>query len=139
MVPEEQAMNAKNLSRHPVHLGLGASAVIQPEFTGDLAWYQAYGERHADDGTEGRLVGMHAFTESWDVWEVHPEGSEVVLCLSGELTLHQENPDGSCQSVMLGPGQYAINEPGVWHTADVAGAATALFITAGKGTQHRPR
>ena len=26
-----------------------------------------------------------------------------------------------------------------WHTADVAGPATALFITAGLGTRHRPR
>ena len=46
-------------------------------------------------------------------------------------------PDGS--TVELGEGQYAINEPGVWHTADVAGEATALFITAGLGTEHRPR
>jgi hypothetical protein len=37
------------------------------------------------------------------------------------------------------PGQYAINEPGTWHTADVTGETTALFITAGLGTQHRPR
>ena len=35
--------------------------------------------------------------------------------------------------------EYAINAPGVWHTADVTGEATALFITAGKGTEHRPR
>jgi hypothetical protein len=39
----------------------------------------------------------------------------------------------------LGAGQYVINEPGTWHTADVAGSATALFITAGLGTQHRAR
>ncbi len=32
-----------------------------------------------------------------------------------------------------------INEPGVWHTADVESTATALFITAGLGTEHRPR
>lgn len=36
-------------------------------------------------------------------------------------------------------GDYAINPRGVWHTADVAGHATALFITAGVGTEHRPR
>jgi len=41
--------------------------------------------------------------------------------------------------VLLNAGQYAINAPGVWHTADVSGKATALFITAGMGTQHRPR
>jgi len=27
----------------------------------------------------------------------------------------------------------------VWHTADVEGHATALFVTAGAGTQHRLR
>jgi hypothetical protein len=55
------------------------------------------------------------------------------------MTLHQERPDGSKQSVVLRPGEYAINELGTWHTADVIGEATALFITAGVGTRHRPR
>jgi hypothetical protein len=55
------------------------------------------------------------------------------------MTLHQERADGSKHSVQLGTGEYAINEPGTWHTADVTGKATALFITAGVGTQHRPR
>lgn len=132
-------MTAKDISRHPVHLGLGASAVVEPAFTGDLAWYDAYIQRHSDDGAEGRLVGMYTFTEDWEMWEVHPEGSEVVLCVAGEMTLHQENPDGSRASVTLNAGQYAINEPGTWHTADVETEATAVFITAGKGTQHRPR
>ena len=36
-------------------------------------------------------------------------------------------------------GEYAINPPGTWHTADVEASATALFITAGEGTDHRPR
>ena len=31
------------------------------------------------------------------------------------------------------------NAPGVWHTADVQGRATALFITAGEGTKQRTR
>ena len=39
----------------------------------------------------------------------------------------------------LKAGEYAIDDPGVWHTADVEGRATALFITAGIGTQHRER
>ncbi|HAG37451.1 MAG TPA: cupin, partial [Erythrobacter sp.] len=36
-------------------------------------------------------------------------------------------------------GEYAINPPGVWHIADIVQEATAIFITAGEGTQHRPR
>jgi hypothetical protein len=53
--------------------------------------------------------------------------------------LHQEKADGTRSTVALQPGEYAINEPGTWHTADVTGPATAVFITAGLGTQHRPR
>ncbi len=124
---------------HPIHLGLDATAVIEPRFDGNLEWYAGYSDRHKGDGAEGRLVTMHTFTEPWDVWEMHPVGSEVVLCTAGELTLHQEPTDGDPVQVTLGPGQYAINAPGVWHTADVNGTATALFITAGMGTEHRPR
>ena len=127
-----------DLEKHPIHLGLGASAVVQPEFTGEMSWYMGYGERHGADGVEGRLVALHTFSESWDSWEVHPKGSEVVVCISGRITLIQEI-EGEEQRVTLEPGQYAINAPGVWHTADVESEATALFITAGEGTDHRPR
>ena len=131
--------DATPLATNPIHLGLGATAVAEPPFTGGLDWYEGYGARHDADGVEGRLVAMHTFTESWDSWEVHPHGSEVVVCIDGRLTLSQEAPDGTRASVTLGPGEYAINAPGTWHTADVDGPVTALFITAGYGTEHRPR
>lgn len=97
-----------------------------------------YGQRHGGDGVEGRLVSMHTFTESWDVWEVHPSGAEVVLCVAGEIELVQEL-DGREVKTTLTTGEYAINEPGTWHTANVADSATAVFMTAGAGTEHRPR
>lgn len=127
-----------NLLENPLHLGLGATAVPQPAFTG-MEWYQGYGERNGHDGVEGRLVSMHHFSESWDSWEMHPLGDEVVLCLSGGMTLHQEHADGTTAVVTLRPNEYAINPPGTWHTADIIGEATALFITAGAGTEHRSR
>jgi quercetin dioxygenase-like cupin family protein len=132
-------MHGTSIEVNPIHLGLGATAVVQPEFTGTMDWYAAYAERHAVDGAEGRVVSMYTFKESWPIWEIHPRGAEVVLCIAGKLTLHQELADGSKRAIALGAGQYAINEPGTWHTADVEGIATALFITAGLGTQHRPR
>lgn len=132
-------MAGTDLSRYPVHLGLGATACPEPEFTGDLQWYMDYGARHSADGVEGRLVSMHTFREPWPSWEQHPNGSELVVCISGSLVLHQEQPDGTVTTVTLAPGKYAINPPGIWHTADVAGEATALFITAGVGTEVRPR
>lgn len=127
------------LAEYPIHLGLGATAETEPAFTGDLSWYASYSKRHEADGIEARLVSMHSFSESWDVWEMHPNGSEVVVCTSGSISLLQESADGSVTTVDLDPGQYAINAPGVWHTADIHEHATALFITAGLGTEHRPR
>lgn len=129
---------ARSLSENPVHLGLGATALAQPPFTG-MDWYEAYAQRTAADGVEGRLVSLHSFAESWDSWEMHPRGHEVVVCTAGTIVLTQEFPDGRVEQVTLSPGDYAINDPGVWHTADVEAEATALFITAGEGTQHRPR
>lgn len=126
------------LSDNFLHLGLGATAVPQPPFDG-MAWYEAYGARHGDDGNEGRLVSQHSFSENWDSWEMHPNGSEVVICTHGAMVLTQEWPDGRTEQTALSAGEYAINEPGVWHIADVDNHATAIFITSGVGTQHRSR
>jgi hypothetical protein len=132
-------MGGTNIAVNPIHLGLGAAAITEPAFTGSMDWYTGYVERHQSDGVEGRLVSAFTFKDSWNFWEMHPNGVEVVLCPAGSMTLHQELPDGSKQSVVLGPGEYAINELGTWHTADVIAEATALFVSAGVGTQHRPR
>ena len=128
----------RKLSQHPVHLGLGASAVVEPAFSG-MDWYQDYSARHADDGREGRLVSMHAFDGPWDSWEMRPEGSELVVCTDGEMTLVQEVEWRRRFAPALRAGEYAINDAGVWHTADVREHATALFVTAGIGTQIRAR
>jgi len=132
-------VNKAPITVHPIHLGLGATAITEPEFTGSMDWYAGYVERHQSDGIEGRLVSMYTFKEPWTMWEMHPNGAGVVLCIKGSITLHQEHSDGSTQLVKLATGEYAINSPGTWHTADVEEEATALFITAGVGTQHRPR
>ena len=85
------------------------------------------------------LVALYRFEEPWTSWEVHPAGDEVVCCIQGHMTLHQEFPDGSSESVDLGPGDYAVNPPGTWHTADTDEPVVALFITEGQDTTHRPR
>ena len=131
------ALTAHKLSEAFVHLGLGASATAQPAFDG-MAWYDAYEKRTKADGAEGRLVSQYRFTQDWEMWEMHPAGAEVVICTSGAMVLVQE-VRGEQVRTALGAGEYAINAPGIWHTADVAQEAEAIFITAGSGTQHRPR
>ena len=80
------------LNTHPIHLGLGATALSEPEFTG-MEWYAGYGERHAADGREGRLVSMYTFAAPWDSWEMHPEGDELIIVTEGSCRIHLD--DGS--------------------------------------------
>jgi quercetin dioxygenase-like cupin family protein len=127
-----------DLARFPVHLGLGATVERLEEFDGSPDWYEQYGRAHAADGVEGRLVSLHTFAESWDTWEMHPSGEELVACVAGRITLHQEI-DGEDRTVVLEAGQAIVNPPGVWHTADVDDRVTALFVTAGTGTEIRAR
>jgi len=127
-----------DLSRFPVHLGLGATVEHLAEFDGSPDWYERYGAAHEADGAEGRLVSLHTFDTSWDSWEMHPHGAELVACVAGRITLHQEL-DGEDRTAVLEAGQAIVNPPGVWHTADVDGSTTALFVTAGLGTEVRPR
>jgi len=127
----------QKLESFPIHLGLGAVAKVQPKFTGPK-WYQDYIRRTKKDGIEGRLVSMFTFSEPWGSWEMHPEGSEVVVCISGKMDLIQEIK-GKRKRHKLKAGQYIINPPGVWHTADADSEVTAIFITTGVGTDHRER
>jgi len=126
------------LERFPVHLGGVGAAETLPAFDGSGEWYMRYAQAHAADGRNGRLVSMFTFTESWPSWEVHPHGHELVVCTAGTMTLHQEI-DGNVRTVTLHAGDAVINPPGAWHTADIEGTATALFITAGEGTENRVR
>jgi quercetin dioxygenase-like cupin family protein len=131
-------MTHHNIFTDPIHLGLGATALPQPPMTG-MEWYEGYAARTAADGVEGRLVAMHKMDEDWPSWEMHPHGEEVVICVAGCMTLRQEFADGTEASVTIHTGDYIINPPGCWHIADIAQEVTALFITAGLGTETRPR
>ncbi|MFO0755785.1 MAG: cupin domain-containing protein [Byssovorax sp.] len=132
------ASAAFHLAETPVHLGLGATVVREPAYVPEMEWYMRYGERHASDGVEGRLVSMHSFDQPWSSWEMHPKGAELVVCTEGAITLYQEI-NGLVRRVQLAKGEAVINPPGVWHTADCDGPCTALFITAGEGTETRQR
>lgn len=125
------------LGTFPAHLGLGARVHQLPAFSG-MAWYEQYERDFASDGKEGRLVSLYTFDRSWDSWEMHPHGEELVVCTAGEITLWQELPTGAAAQT-LRTGQAIVNPAGIWHTADVTTATTVLFVTAGVGTQHRPR
>ena len=87
----------------------------------------------------GRLMTGFAFAAPWTTWEMHPDGEEVVLLLSGAATFTLELAEGPRAIALAEAGQFIIVPRGVWHTADTDRATSMLFITAGAGTKHRAR
>jgi quercetin dioxygenase-like cupin family protein len=70
-------------------------------------------------------------------WELHPSGDELLVALSGEFEVLLQ--DGSNDtSATLSAGQVFLVPFGVWHRVRVKTPGEILFITPGKGTQHRP-
>jgi quercetin dioxygenase-like cupin family protein len=85
------------------------------------------------------LVTTAHYSQSWQSWEQHPMGEEIVCLLSGRVTLIQERDGQQVEVQLAETGQYALNPRGTWHTADVHENSLLLFITAGEGTVTRPR
>lgn len=134
----DQERNPVDLRTTPVHLGQGSRAKPVEGFAWDSETLRAYGAAVAADGAEGRMVMIFDGNGLGDHWEVHPAGDELVVCLSGSVTVTRDT-DGEPERVLLGPGEATINPAGVWHTVDMAGPTSILTITAGLGTDHRPR
>lgn len=126
-----------DLAETYVHLGLGATATPLPGFTWSHEYLAAYEERFSGDGKEGRMVCILPQDATWDAWERHPAGDEVVVLLSGRVDVVQEL-DGAEHVVEMRPGQAMINPAGVWHTARVHEPGVALFVTPGRGTEGKP-
>lgn len=129
---------AFDLSHTFVHLGLGVRAVPVPDFEWSPEFLDRYSQSFADDGDEGRLVCIVTQDATWDSWERHPAGEELVVLLGGRVDLIQE-VDGEHRQVELRPGEAVVNPRNVWHTATVHEPGDALFVTPGRGTEHRPR
>jgi quercetin dioxygenase-like cupin family protein len=135
---ESEPAEAIDLDETPVHLGLGSRASVVEGFAWDPEVLEAYVAAVADDGAEGRMVMLFDARASWTSWERHPAGEEVVICLSGRMTVTYEH-DGQRRSIDLAAGQAMVNPRGAWHTADVHEPGRFLTITPGVGTEHRPR
>ena len=121
-----------------VHLGRASRATPIPDFVFTPEFLDDYQRRFGDDGDEGRLVCLVPQDQTWDTWERHPAGEELVVLVSGRVDLIQELDDGP-HTVALVPGRATVNPPNVWHTATVHEPGVALFVTPGRGTEHRAR
>jgi len=118
-----------------VHLAHDGRAV--PLDVTETFWTDLASGRFGDLGP-GRLASCFAFERDWDSWEVHPAGDELVLLVSGAMDFVLEGAEGHETIALRGPGAACIVPRGTWHTARVLEPSTALFVTAGEGTEHRP-
>jgi len=128
---DEQKIRAHWLGENYAHLCDDGS--VLPIAVGPDFWQSQIGAL-----PPGRLISMFHSGEDWTVWEMHPQGDEWILQLSGSMTLILDMPDGEI-SVTLAKGEFVVVPKGVWHTADVIEPGESLFVTAGEGTSHRPR
>lgn len=85
------------------------------------------------------LVTTASFDTNWPTWEIHPNGDEIVVLMSGAVDFVLETAEGHRTMEVRKPGDYAFVPKGTWHTANPLQPTTMLFITAGEGTNVRPR
>ncbi|HEV2701251.1 MAG TPA: cupin domain-containing protein [Steroidobacteraceae bacterium] len=108
-------------------------------------WSQLMSGKPSDPGIRrlmgsrtGRLLATLPLRATWTNWEMHPAGDEILYLLEGKATFTLDLAGGT-QEVELSPGRLLVIPQGVWHTASVSEPGSMLAITAGAGTEHRPR
>jgi mannose-6-phosphate isomerase-like protein (cupin superfamily) len=69
---------------------------------------------------------------------MHPHGEEVLLMLSGAISMVFDQPGGETR-VPLEAGKACVVPRGTWHRAIVHTPGRMLGITYGRGTEHRGR
>ncbi len=70
--------------------------------------------------------------------EMHPDGDEVLMVISGRIRVQLELPDGE-QTVLLVPGQATVVPKGIWHQIFVDQPGQLVHVTPGPGGAWRPR
>jgi quercetin dioxygenase-like cupin family protein len=113
--------------------GMADQLPVTPQFWPDLIAGK-YGDFHNE-----YLVTTFSFEQNWPTWEQHPNGDEIVILLSGSVDFILETADGERMTQVRKPGEYVVVPKGHWHTANPLEPTMMLFITAGEGTQVRPR
>lgn len=123
----------RNIMKEFVVLSPAKKASIE---IADATLYQRLDSRYGNfKGHE--LIAVHEFEKDWDTWEIHPHGDEVVLLLSGQITMTMNLPHGQESVTLSDAGSYIIIPQGVWHTAATNTKSKLLFVTPGQDTDNK--
>lgn len=131
MSESPRAHHVKTTYVHLADDGVSQAIDVTPSFWPDLM----SGKLGALE--EGRLMTYGESSGDWDSWEMHPRGDELVLLLSGSATLVLELDGEAKELVLKEAGTFAVIPRGTWHTIRSAKRCAMLFITPGRGTEHR--
>lgn len=115
-----------------VHLTASGSAEQLPG--GERFWSMP--QPGLDRFGHGWLVTEFECSSDWPNWEMHPEADEFVYLLSGAAVLLLQQPAGLREVTLRGRAAVVVPR-GLWHTARVSQPSRMLFVTMGRGTQHR--
>jgi uncharacterized cupin superfamily protein len=123
-------MNANApFSPHRTYVQLTDDGRAIPIEVGPDFWSQTV-NKHAD----GRLAFAYRFERDSATWERHPAGEELVYVLSGAVDFVLEDD----RVVSLHAGDGYLVPRNIWHRQIVRAPGDILFVTPGKGTEHRP-
>ncbi len=130
---------------------MGAAPKSAPDSTAAYFWLSPGGAAEAvsadgfwnDFAAIGRKAETSAFlVTAFDLdadfphWEMHPEGDELLIAQSGAYRAILEQ-DGARSEHGLAAGQTLLIPRGAWHFLKTLEPGRIVFVTAGKGTQHR--
>jgi len=108
---------------------------------GDDGALRKVGRRRSLSPGEGWLVGVKAVASDadvhGDVWERHPAGEEMLCVLEGRVVLTLADDGGAETDVLLDTRRCAVVPRGVWHRLHIACPGKILFVTPGRGSEHR--
>jgi mannose-6-phosphate isomerase-like protein (cupin superfamily) len=109
---------------------------------------QLQDDRHAAaakfDATQDnwQLMTMRAETESdvhADYWEMHPDGEELVACLSGGMRLYLRCDQTGEEEVTLAAGAAVIVPRGRWHRIELDAPSDLMAVTVCQNTRLESR
>ncbi len=117
-----------------MHLSYNGGSKVLP--VDDEFWPKLMSGGHGLD--DGALLSRGEVAADWTQWEMHPAGDEIVMLLSGKVDFVLAVDDTDKVVSLEGPLSFVVVPAGVWHTVRVHEPGEAVFITPGRGTQHRP-
>jgi mannose-6-phosphate isomerase-like protein (cupin superfamily) len=126
-------MDAFDIKANYLHvMGENAKRVdMTPTF-----WQELFSGQRAES-QNGWLMSAFMMEKDLPMWELHHNGEEVLVMMSGNIDVIFEI-EGQPRTLTLGAGQACVVPRKTWHTIKVKEPGQLLALSFVHGTEHRP-